>query len=86
MSKALIAEYFFDEFENILDELTTILELRDLVLSENAPEFDDEIRLQSYEEFIRSVTISCSVKLGLSYEEVYDQLDDKLEEMYHAFE
>ena len=86
MSKHLIAEWFFDEFEVILDELMMIVELRKVIIDENADEFEEEIRLQSYEEFIRSVSISCATKLGLSYEEVYDALDDKLEEMYYNFE
>lgn len=81
-----IAEWFFDEFENIIDELVCIIELRQEIINENDVDFEEVIRLQSYDEFVRGIAITCSCKLGLSYEEVYDELENKLEELYHAFD
>ena len=81
-----IKAWFYDEFENIIDEVLIMNDIRNELLSLNDEEFSEEIDLQSYDEFVRSVSITCSSKLGLSYDEVYDSLENKLEELYNAFD
>jgi len=79
-----IKEWFFDNFENIMDELQSMNDIKDLVLSENDEDFHEEIEHQSMDEFIRSICITCSTKLSLHYDIVYDSLEPKLEELYYA--
>ncbi len=86
MNKHLIPEWFFDNFCNIIDELVMIRDLKNTILDENDEEFHDEILHQSYDEFKRSISISCATQLGLSYEEVFDTLEDRLEELYYGFD
>jgi hypothetical protein len=83
--KSLISEWFFDNFELILDELQSINDLKYGLIDGNDEAFEDIIEHQAYDEFIRSIIITCSSKLGLSYDVVYDGLEDKLEEMFNAF-
>lgn len=86
MNKALIAEYFYDNFENILDECVIIVEIKRELLESNDTEFHDEIDHQSCDEFIRSICLSCANRLALSYESVYDEMEGKLEELYESFD
>jgi len=84
MNKHKIAEWFFDQFENIIDEIMLMNDVEIDMLEANDEEFHEEISHQSMDSLIRSVCLSCASKLGLSYDEVYDSLEEKLEELYYA--
>lgn len=81
-----IKDYFFDNFETILDELIILKDITLEISENNDDEFQEEIEHQSMDEFIRSICITCSSSLGLSYEEVYDCLENHLEELYYVFD
>lgn len=84
MANPLIKMWFYDNFENIIDEAVTLTDLKNEIIDTNDCEFHEEIEHQSVDEFIRSVCISCSSRLGLPYDEVYDTLEEKLEELYES--
>ena len=78
----LIKDYFFNEFENILDMSKLVHEAQKYLLEINDVEFHDEIMIQSCNEFISTVSMACSNKLGLPYLHCLESLEDKLEEIY----
>jgi hypothetical protein len=84
MNKHKIVEWFFNNFENILDEATSMCDLKEDILNSNDEEFHEEIEHQSLDEYTRSICITCSSNLGLPYDEVYDTLESKLEEIFYA--
>lgn len=86
MANPKIKEWFFDNFENIVDELSTINDFKLELYDVNDVEFHEEINHQACDEFVRSVAISCSSQLGLAYDEVYDNLEDNLEELFNLLE
>lgn len=84
MSYPQIKEYFFNNFENILDEAIIMRNTKDEIISLNTSEFHEEIEHQSEDEYIRNICVSCSTSLGLPYDEVYECLENKLEELYYV--